>query len=295
MNRDLFRNFLRNSFFLALATVVDRIADFILVIYITRFLSEALVGSYLVAIATLYLFQNLVGFGLSQLATREIARSSVQIERRLAELFIISIVLGSIATGILFLITPWLEYDNPTRLGVYILSASILPGTLRLLTEAVFNALEEMHHIAWVTGFLGAIRSIVSIAFITKGADVSAIFAIYVIAQTLAAFIYLALLVRRFGLPLRQVSIADLRALLKPTMTLTAMSVFVVGSNNVNVVLAARLTTEFEAALLALAIKPVQALILLRPIIMRSLYPSFVRMSNNRELLRLMTEQVGRV
>ena len=290
----LFFNFLKNSFFLTIAVVIDRIADFLLVIYLTRFLSQEDIGIYFVVITILFICQNLVNYGLVQLATREIAQDTTNIQERIYLLGVIGIGLGILSTILLLLAIPFLGDSEGIATGLQIVAFSLLPGSLRGVGEAVFTAVERVENIAWVTGISGVARTVLSFIALWLGWGINGIFLILVLTQWLIAFAYFALIISNFGLPGAHITKNSLRPFARPVLTFTIMSFFLVGSNNINVILVSRLSTVEEAALYALAFKVVQAFILLRPIVMRALFPSMVKIADSLPDLQLLTSQMFR-
>ena len=63
----------KNSLFLSLATVADRVAELVLFVLLARALGPGFVGDYKTVIMYLRIFQNLVDFGLTQVVMREVA------------------------------------------------------------------------------------------------------------------------------------------------------------------------------------------------------------------------------
>jgi O-antigen/teichoic acid export membrane protein len=69
-------------------------------------------------------------------------------------------------------------------------------------------------------------------------------------------------------------------------LVFVAMSVFLVGANNIDALLLSRLGSLAEVGLYGAAYKLVQAAIIFRPILMRSLFPSMVRSAASTPQLR---------
>jgi O-antigen/teichoic acid export membrane protein len=275
--------------------VVDRAADLLLVLYLARSIGVEDVGVYLTVISILYLFQNLVNYGLTQLGTREIARQTSQVSTLLIQLGLIGVGLGSLVTVALLVIIPFLGYPSNVSHSLAIVAFSLMPGALRGIAEAALYAVERMEHIAWVTGVGGLLRSGVSLMMLWAGLGLSNVFTILLVTQCLVALTYVVLIFKLYGTPSRQLRLNELSPLTRSSLVFSAMSIFLVGANNVDVFLLSKLGSIGEAGLYGAAFKLVQAVILLRPNLMNSLFPTLVQSASDIPKLRQITQHMLRL
>ena len=287
--------FLRNSFFLTIAMAVDRVAVFVMILYMTRLMTTYEMGEYFVVMSMLYVFQGVVNFGLVQLATREVARDVKRAHSVVPYLGLIGIGMGLLATLGMVLIASLWQFSHEISRGLLITSCSLIPGSLRGVGEAVFTAVERTEIIAWVTGLSGLLRGVLCVCVLWLAWGLVGVLAVLVVTQWVVAAIYLATAGKLVGWPDGHISADIVRSLVRPAMTFAAMSLFLVGANNINVLLVSRLGSVEEAALYALAYSLMQAVVLWRPILERSIFPSLVKVSRNTLELRRVTAKMLRL
>jgi O-antigen/teichoic acid export membrane protein len=87
----------------------------------------------------------------------------------------------------------------------------------------------------------------------------------------------LALIWKLYGRPHWPRPLAKLLPLMRSGLVFVLMSIFLVGANNIDALLLSRLGSIAEVGLYGAAFKLVQAVIIFRPILMRSLFPSMVQ------------------
>lgn len=297
----LVKKFFRNSIFLSGATLLDQIAKFLLILYLARLLNLDDMAIYFLVISILQIFQSVANFGLVQMVTREVARDPSQVTTWLPYLGLIGLGIGTLVTLLSLLFIRLAAYPQTITTGLYIVTLSLLPGTLRAVAEATFNAIENTKHITWVTGAIGILRSVLSLIVVIGGAGLHTVFVIIVGSQILAVLIYAVLLFQLYGWSQNPVSLSRLVELLRPTFTFALMSIFLVGTHNLTPVFLSAFGTLRDIAIYGVAFKIVQALIILRPIVMRALSPSLVQQAHNptqlyvsiTQILRILTILVG--
>lgn len=291
----LVKKFFRNSVFLSGATLLDQVAKFLLILYLARFLSIDDMAIYFLVISILLIFQSIANFGLVQMVTREVARDPSQVTTWLPYLGLIGLGIGTLVTLLSLLFIRLAGYPEAITSGLYIVTLSLLPGTLRAVAEATFNAIENTKHITWVTGVTGILRSVISLVVVIAGAGLGTVFAVIVGSQFLAILIYAVLLFQLYGWPQEAINLSRLVALARPTLTFALMSIFLVGTHNLTSVFLSAFGSLRDIAVYGVAFKIVQVLIILRPIVMRALSPSLVQQAHNPTQLHISITQILRV
>jgi O-antigen/teichoic acid export membrane protein len=139
----------------SLAMLVNRltqgIATFILTATIARILGAEALGQYVLAVNYYFIFVNLFSQGFKTLFTRELS-----LNPEIAPIYLVSGTLLQLAFGLVgYLVMSTaifiLPYSDNTSLICYIMGIMIIPFALSNITEAIFQAQEKMHLIAFST------------------------------------------------------------------------------------------------------------------------------------------------
>ena len=292
---NVLQRFMRNSFFLAVATGIDRLANFVLVLYLTRILDAESLGIYFIGISAYFIFHNPISYGLTQLVTRALARDRSDVGDRLAALVTIGLGLGAGASLAMLLTAVLFDYDSEVTIGFAILAAGLFPSGLRAVLAAVFNGIEELEYTAGVMAGNGIMRLTASFLVLSLGFGINAVFAVLAISQWLTVVLYILIVQRRFGLSISWPVTTDLRGFVRPALTLAVMSIFIVSANDVDVLIISRLGTVTAAGVFALGFRLLQTVFIVRPIVMSALFPSLVQSATDLQQLQRLTVTMWRI
>jgi len=268
---------IKNSVFLSLATVVDRIAEFILFFFMARSLGPSFVGDYKTVIMYFNIFLNLANYGLTQLVVREVSTlrdrketSALVMNFGFASLFIaLSLMAVMNATGRI------ISYPYPITLGIYIVSFALLPGTWRRVAEAAIRGMESMEYIALVS-FAGSVFRVVATAILLwQGQGLTAIFAVLAVTHFAVIPLYLYV-IHRFIAPIRfHADFSYVKRMARRIGIFLVMGVLLVGTGNqLDVIMVRKMTSARQAGLYTAAYTFVQAIVLVRPAILQSVFPN---------------------
>jgi O-antigen/teichoic acid export membrane protein len=157
---------LSNSLAMLVNRLTQGIATFILNATIAQTLGATALGQYLLAMNYYFIFVNLSSQGLKTLFTRELALNPEIAPIYLVSGTLLQLVFGIIAyialsTGIFLL-----PYSDETSLLCYVMGAMIIPFALSNITEAIFQAQEKMHLIAFSTVPIYIIRLLIIISIL---------------------------------------------------------------------------------------------------------------------------------
>jgi O-antigen/teichoic acid export membrane protein len=153
-------------------------------------------GQYLLAINYYYIFVNLASQGFKTLFTRELTRNPEITPVYLVSGTLLQLVFGLIGsivmTGLVFL----LPYSDQTSSICYVAAVMIIPFSLSNITEAIFQAQEKMHLIAFSTVPIYLLRLLAIIQIIQLNYGVAEVIWILVGSETLILVIQWLLLIR---------------------------------------------------------------------------------------------------
>ncbi len=138
-----------NIISLLTSDIANRGATFVLYALVARYLGAFEFGQLSLGIIFFYMFQILAAVGLKTLITREVAKDKTKTEQYFvnSSAVVMMSVLLSIIT--LFLLIRLLNYAPDTTSIILLMSLGLLPASLSLICEAVFEAWEKMHYITY--------------------------------------------------------------------------------------------------------------------------------------------------
>lgn len=188
---------LKNSLSLLVNRLTQGVATFVLTTVIARNLGAHELGKYILAISYFYIFVTFVGNGLKTLFTRELARepeaTAVYLVSGSCLQMLLSILGYVLLVGVVFV----LPYSPDTSMVCYIMGLAVIPFALSNITEAIFQAQENMHFIALTTVPIYILRLIVMIWAINLKYSINYIAGIMVFSEVIILVIQWASLARK--------------------------------------------------------------------------------------------------
>ncbi len=140
-----------NSIAMLANRLTQGIATFVLTAAMARTLGAEVLGQYLLAISYYYIFVYLASQGFKTLFTRELTRNPEITPVYLVSGTLLQLVFGSIGYVAMAIVIFILPYSDRTSFICYITGLIIIPFSLSNVTEAIFQAQEKMHIIAFST------------------------------------------------------------------------------------------------------------------------------------------------
>lgn len=138
-----------NAVSIGTSDVVNRATTLVLYTVVARRLGALEFGQMSLALTLFYSFQLLAVLGLGTLVTREVARNRTKTEEYLGNGSIVVAVSSLLSMIILLLFVRLMNYATDTASIIVLLSLGLLPYSLSAVCEAVFQAWEQMHYIAY--------------------------------------------------------------------------------------------------------------------------------------------------
>lgn len=185
-----------NSIALLANRLTQGIATFILTAAIARTLGAESLGQYLLAINYYYIFVNLASQGFKTLFTRELARNPEITPVYLVSGTLLQLVFGLMGSIFMIVIVFLLPYSDRTSSICYVAAVMIIPFSLSNITEAIFQAQEKMHLIAFSTVPIYILRLLAIIKIIQLNYGVADAIWILVGSETLILVIQWLLLIK---------------------------------------------------------------------------------------------------
>lgn len=129
--------------------VVNRAATFVVYALVARYLGATEVGQLALALSLFYAFQVFAAAGVRTLITREVARDPRSLPRQLASGTLLVTLASAVAIAVLEGAVRALGYSRDTASVVLVLGLALLPQTLSVVCEAVFQGIGHVRYIAY--------------------------------------------------------------------------------------------------------------------------------------------------
>jgi len=163
-NQSTGQTIFKNSLWLGLAEVVNKVLIFILFIYVARILGAAEYGKFNFAISVMYLFSILPGFVSPEIVTRELSQDKEK-EKEYSDFLSLKILLGLGGTFLLVISSFFLTPDPIVRKAIWILALYNLFGVPIDIFHAFFRARQQMQYES-AARILDAVLSVVFVFFV---------------------------------------------------------------------------------------------------------------------------------
>jgi len=138
-----------NIIALLTSDIANRGSTFVLYALVARYLGAYEFGQLSLGITFFYMFQILAAVGLKTLITREVAKDKTKTEQYFVNSSAVVVMSVSLSIITLLLVIRLLDYAPDTTSIIFLMSLGLLPASLSLICEAVFEAWEKMHYITY--------------------------------------------------------------------------------------------------------------------------------------------------
>ena len=148
------RKIVKNSGASLLTQVSTPATSFVLVFIIAKFEGVYGLGIFSSALAILYIFQAVASLGFQHLITREVAQDKAKASKFLVNASLLGCVFSILMAGVMCFVVNLITNNVELIRAVYLLSISLVPYTLGLVSQSISRGFEKLEHItiAVVTG-----------------------------------------------------------------------------------------------------------------------------------------------
>ncbi|MCC5634563.1 oligosaccharide flippase family protein [Nostoc sp. CHAB 5844] len=185
-----------NSVSMLINRLTQGVISFVLTTAIARTLGAYQLGQYLLAISYYYIFVNIASQGLKTFFTREISQEPEATPTYLVSGTCLQLIFSIIAYIALVLLVFLLPYSDDTAKICYVMGLTIIPFALSNITEAIFQAQEQMHLITISTVPIYILRLTVMIWLMQLKYGVEYLAGIIVVSETVILIIEWLLVTR---------------------------------------------------------------------------------------------------
>lgn len=169
------RRHLGNAASLVTTAGALRATAFVIYALTARFLGAFPFGQLSLAVTLFAVLQELALLGMMPLITREVARDRDATGTYLVNATLVAALMSAVAAGLLWGFVHLMRYDPGTQAVILVLAVGLFPAAVSQACEAVMQAWERMHLIAYVNVPIGVAKMGVAFALLQAGHDVRSI------------------------------------------------------------------------------------------------------------------------
>ncbi|NJL33570.1 MAG: oligosaccharide flippase family protein [Chloroflexaceae bacterium] len=179
------RKIFGNIVSLLTSDVMNRATTFLIYALVARYLGDFAFGQISLALLLFYTFYVFASLGVRVYITREIARDPSLTDRYLVNGSLL-ILAASVLSVLALVIFVWvMSYELSTARLVLIVGLAIVPYALTTVCEAVFQAHERMHFIAYANLPHNVLKVAATIFLLTQGYGAEPLAVMLVVSYTL--------------------------------------------------------------------------------------------------------------
>jgi len=145
-NRTLKQTIFKNTFWLAVAEVIQRGIGLLVVVWLARYFGPGTYGKFAFALSFVLPFFVLADFGFSTLSVRELARDKSKTAQYVDNIVAMKIILGLITLGLISVIIQFLGKEPEVVKLVYFLGIYVIIDTFATFFQSIFRANQKMQY-----------------------------------------------------------------------------------------------------------------------------------------------------
>jgi O-antigen/teichoic acid export membrane protein len=158
-----------NAASLLTSSALNRATTFVLYALVARYLSPFEFGQMSLALTYFYMFQVLAVAGLETLMIRVVANDRARTGEYFLSGSLLVVVFSLLSMSALFAVLRLLNYSRETAAVILLLSLGLLPYSLSIVCQTVFQAWERMHYIAYANIPINIAKVGLAFLFLSKG------------------------------------------------------------------------------------------------------------------------------
>lgn len=193
------KKIIKNTIYLLSSDVLTKTLGFIYTIYLAKHLGAEGFGILSFSIAFTGLFAIFIDMGLSNLATREIARNYKKTSKYISNIIAIKLVLVPITIAIIFASINLLKYSPETKIIIYIFGFVIGINSFIQIISSMFSAYERLDYVS-VKRIINSIVMVIGVLVgIQLNLSIENFALIYLLAH-ISMLTYLLILMRKIDI-----------------------------------------------------------------------------------------------
>ncbi|MDO5851771.1 MAG: flippase [Methanobacteriaceae archaeon] len=268
----------KNTGLLFLSQMISYILAFFYTLYSARYLGASDFGIISFATAITGLFCILTDLGIGTLTTREVARDYSRTYKYLGNTGSIKIVLSILTVILLTLFVEISNYQETTRIVVYIMGLASIITAISGVFTSMFRAYEEMEYQS-ISEILSAVSLFIGILLcIYFKYNVIAVATVYLIANSLVLIYNFIVCSKKYGLIHLQWDTNFLKKLIYDSFPLAITSIFALVAFKIDTVMLNVMLTSSATGWYTAAFNLMQALIFIPTVYSTAIMPVFSKL-----------------
>ncbi len=284
------RRIATNALSILASDATTRIANFVVYALVARFLGAFEFGQLALGLTLFRTFQLLAVAGLKALVTREVARNSENAGRYFVNASIIVLLSSLAAIAALKLFTVGMDYTPDTAHLIVFLSLGLIPYSLSLICDALFQAREQMHYITISNVIVNLTKIAAAFWILSQGYGLNQLIIVFLFCFSLGLVVKWGLLVRQLKGVEHRLDPRFCLEMAKSTVTFLGINGLNAVLTSLNIVLLSRFTSEVEVGLYSAAAQLLIPVALVFESIGVGVYPVMCRSfkKNSKKLQRIL-------
>jgi O-antigen/teichoic acid export membrane protein len=277
------RRVARNTAFRATAEVIGKLASLVLFAFIARALGAETLGNYVFALSVGQLIWAGAGFGLDQMALRDIARERGAVDRLFFNVVGFKLFFGVLGVAAATAVIAAFGYSQEAVLLVAILGLALVLALVTETAQTVFQAYERMEYymIAYLPNKV--IAALLGILLLAAGAGIVAVAVGALVAALASLAVAGFLLYRFFARPRPRLTANAWPALIRSAVPFGVQEIAGVVLYRVDVVLLSALTSSVVVGVYGAGYRLLEATFFLAWSVGQSVLPMFSYLDRRSE------------
>jgi len=286
-NKTLKQTILKNTFWLAVAEVVDRGLGFLVIIWIARHYGPASYGQWSFALNFAASFVVFADLGFAILTVREVARDKSKARDYIDNIFAMKLVLGLITFGIIALSIHFFGKEGEVVKLVYFLGIYYIINTFAIFFRSIFQANEKMQYEALCRSIQSASELILVAVFILNKASIVTTSYAYSIGSLVGILFSLVFIWNFFSKFFYKIDLNICKEILKESWPIALSGFIGTIYASFGVIFLSLLKTDKDVGWYSVGYSLIAATMVLPNLFMASLYPKLSNLyAESEELFR---------
>jgi O-antigen/teichoic acid export membrane protein len=256
---------------------VQRAITFVIYMLISRYLGAEEFGQLSLTLAIFYLLQSLAPAGLKILVMREVARDRSATNQYFINGSLVAMVTSILALGILLIFLSLAGYSQDTVNIVLLISVGLIPFSMAAISEAIFQAWEQIRFITVANVPLNIARGLIAFWLLSRNGDLISIgylfLATYVVTLLVEWSLYFLFIAR----PELKIDLRFSFDLLRSSATFLALQSVIAVLGSFLLIVLSKIASETDAGFYNAASQIMSPIILFCQSIAMSLFPAMCR------------------
>lgn len=272
------RRIAKNALALTIADIVSKLLSFLLIIYIARYLGDVGFGKYSFAFAFSNFFLIFADIGLNYLVVRDVARDKTKAQKYLGNVLIIKTILAILVLMVMVLVVNLIQYPPDTSRAVYIVSFSLIIGSISSSIHSIFNAYEKMEYPAIISTVEKIIFVGTAVPILIFGYGLIPLLLMYMFASIANLFISGFIVCKKFTAPKFDIDYILWKYLIKTALPFLLTFVFASIYFYIDTIMLSFMKGDAVVGWYNAAYNLLSALIPILALLMNTMFPVFSRL-----------------